>query len=82
MFDNFLRENFPKNIIRAKGFVKFESESEPTFFLFQSVGASRSLIPYTSPKKDFDHLTTRIVFIGKEIDRKSLRELLDSMITS
>lgn len=81
-FDGFLRDKFPRNIIRAKGFIKFHAETEPSFFLFQSVGASRSLIPYTSPKKDFDYETTRIVFIGKDIDKVSLFKEIESMLES
>jgi len=79
LFDRWLRDNFPKEVIRAKGFIRFKTDSKPDFFVFHAVGASKSLVPYTSQKSDFDYELTRIVFIGKNVNKDRIMEDLMKM---
>ena len=68
----FLKE-IPKNIIRAKGFLVLESK----LFLFQMVGANKSLTPYKlCGDSKLDEDMSYLIMIGKDLDRESILELL------
>lgn len=83
--DKWLQKSFPKNVVRAKGFLRLkvtnkelQTQSDGTgLFLFQMVGARKDLQPFISSKKDFDYKTSRLVLIGKEIDKKEIVEGLE-----
>lgn len=83
--DKWLQKSFPKNVVRAKGFLRLkvtnkelQTQTDGTgLFLFQMVGARKDLQPFISSKKDFDYKTSRLVLIGKEIDKKEIVEGLE-----
>lgn len=77
-FDTWLKKSFPKEAIRAKGFIKFD-EQMPNFYLLQVVGSTKSLKPYTSPDKEFDNTTSRIVFIGQNLPTEQLERELTTL---
>jgi G3E family GTPase len=63
--DKFFMGNFPKNVIRAKGFLKLDSK----IYLYQMVGANKVLTPYThQPNTKLDKESSYLVFIGKDLD--------------
>ncbi len=70
--DSWLQTSFPKNAIRAKGFLKLQTNSGENLFVFQLVGAGKSLKPFVPTRKDFDYNTSRIVLIGKDLDRAEI----------
>lgn len=70
--DAWLQTSFPKNVIRAKGFLKLQTNSGENLFVFQLVGAGKSLKPFEPTRKDFDYNTSRIVLIGKDLDKDGI----------
>lgn len=69
--DKFFLTSFPKNVIRAKGFLFLKEE----LYLFQMVGANKKITPYTlSENSKVEDKTSYLVFIGKNIDKKLLLE--------
>lgn len=70
-FQEFVLENFPKEIVRAKGFLKFSNQDYPTF-LFQMVGAKKILMPFAPSKETFNAKKSRVVFIGKNLDQDKI----------
>lgn len=85
--DNWIRTEFPKNVIRAKGFLKLNMSKldlnfngEYGLFLFQMVGARKSLEPFTKAKPDFDYSTSRLVLIGKDLDKTKIIEDLEKTV--
>jgi G3E family GTPase len=83
--DKWLQNSFPKNVVRAKGFLRLkvtnkelQTQADGTgLFLFQMVGARKDLHPFIPTKKDFDYQTTRFVLIGKNIDKNEILESLE-----
>ena len=70
--DNWLQTQFPENVIRAKGFLRLQTTNGENLFLFQMVGAGKSLKPFVPTRKDFDYKTSRIVLIGKSLDKEKI----------
>ncbi len=65
--DKFFLNEFPKNVIRAKGFIRMKSD----LYLFQMVGANKGLDKYVlSSNSKIDPNKSYIVFIGKDIDKE------------
>jgi G3E family GTPase len=72
--DQFFLKNFPKNIIRAKGFLNIDDK----YFLFQMVGANKQLSEHTLSKESkIDASKSYIIFIGKDIDKKLITEAME-----
>ncbi len=70
--DLWLQTQFPKDVIRAKGFLKLQTPKGENLYLFQMVGAGKSLKPFVPTRKDFDYDTSRIVLIGKNLDQEQI----------
>jgi G3E family GTPase len=69
--DIFFMTNFPKNVIRAKGFLKLDSN----IYLYQMVGANKALTPYTHQENTkLNKDSSYLVFIGKDLDSKFILE--------
>lgn len=77
-FQKFVLEDFPKEIVRSKGFLKFSNQDYPTF-LFQMVGAKKMLMPFSS-KKEFNAKKSRIVFIGKKLDKDGILKNMEECL--
>ncbi len=76
-FELYMKEGIPKSIYRAKGFVYFGIKGIEQKFIFQLVGARHTL------KLDDwrgQSPTTDLVFIGKDIDKISLKSDLNALI--
>jgi G3E family GTPase len=75
--DEFFLKNFPKNIIRAKGFLNIDDK----YFLFQMVGASKQLTEHTLSKDSkIDPTKSYIIFIGKDIDKDSINTSMNECV--
>ena len=72
--DIWMTSNFPKNCIRAKGILKLKigENSGSDMFLFQMVGASKMLIPFIPVRKNCDLSYSRLVLIGKNLDKNKI----------
>lgn len=81
--DDFFSKKLPKNIIRGKGFMNIDlgEDDGQKLFLFQMVGASKIIHPLEKVKENLDPQTTKIVFIGKDIDKQFLASELDSCLS-
>jgi G3E family GTPase len=77
-FQEWVLYNFPKNIVRSKGFLKSNNSHYPAF-LFQMVGAKRQLVPFVTQDQNFDKNKTRIVFIGKCLDVDHIKSEMKKM---
>jgi G3E family GTPase len=72
--DKYFLQHFPKNVIRAKGFLKLEGK----IFLFQMVGANKNLTPYThSPSTKLDPDISYLILIGKDLDKAMIIKSLE-----
>lgn len=72
--DIFFMSNFPKNVIRAKGFLKLDSN----IYLYQMVGANKALTPYTHQENTkLNKNSSYLVFIGKDLDSKHILEQME-----
>jgi G3E family GTPase len=78
--DAWLQNSFPKNVIRSKGFLKLQTNKGENLFLFQMVGAGKSLKPFIPTRKDFDYSTSRIVLIGKGLDKTQILKDLENTV--
>jgi G3E family GTPase len=78
-FQDFVLNNFPKNIVRSKGFLRFDNENYP-IFLFQMAGAKKTLLPFKTKRENFNAKKSRIVFIGKNLDKDLIKEKLEQVI--
>jgi G3E family GTPase len=76
--DEWLQTKFPENVIRAKGFLRLQTTKGESMFLFQMVGAGKSLKPFVPTRKDFDYQNSRIVLIGKGLDEAQILADLDN----
>ena len=72
-FQNFVNRQMPEAVYRAKGIVDLGSKGHNRKYIFQLVG-SRAEITWDNWSDEEPH--TQLVFIGKEIDKKSLTALL------
>jgi G3E family GTPase len=76
--DQFFLKNFPRNVIRAKGFLNIDDK----YFLFQMVGANKQLSEHTLSKDSkIDASKSYIIFIGKDIDKKLITEAMELCTT-
>ena len=76
--DYWLKNNFPTQAIRAKGILRLQTPNSVIAFVFQMVGANKSLTPltdYTTKQVDF----SSIVFIGKGLNKTQITDSLDTM---
>jgi G3E family GTPase len=77
--DNWLKNNFPPSVIRAKGILNLQTPNGTKTFVFQMVGANKSL----TPLEDFTKKTVKgsnLVLIGKGLNKKSILEGLESVV--
>lgn len=70
--DKWLQNSFPANCIRAKGLLNMKTSQGQGCFLFQMVGASKSLQPFESSSPEGQPNFSRMVLIGKGLDRESI----------
>ena len=78
--DNWLQNYFPTNVVRAKGLINIQmAENEQKMFLFQMIGAKRTLDLF-EPKKKVDVHTTRMVLIGKNLDKTVILNSLNKVL--
>jgi G3E family GTPase len=72
-----MKEGIPKSVYRAKGFVYFGIKGVEQKFIFQLVGARHTL-----KLDDWRGKTpsTDLVFIGKDIDKSSLKDDLATLV--
>lgn len=70
--DNWLQTKFPTNCIRAKGILLIKINNETGVYLFQMVGASKTLTPFKTDRKDVKLDFSRMVLIGKNLDQKNI----------
>jgi G3E family GTPase len=76
--DQFFLKNFPRNVIRAKGFLNIDDK----YFLFQMVGANKQLSEHTLSKNSkIDSSKSYIIFIGKDINKKLITEAMELCTT-
>jgi G3E family GTPase len=64
LLDSWLQDGIPTGVIRAKGILQLQLENKVGWFVFQMVGAHRSLVPFTG----VEPLQSTIVCIGKHIE--------------
>jgi G3E family GTPase len=76
--DEWMRNNFPPNCIRAKGLLRIKSpdEQKSGIYLFQMIGASKMLVPFKTTRKDIDLSFSRMVLIGQDMDEATTLENL------
>jgi G3E family GTPase len=77
--DNWLKNNFPPEVIRAKGILNLQTPTGTKTFLFQMVGANKSL----TTLEDFTKKSVKgsnLVLIGKGLNKKSILEGLESVV--
>jgi G3E family GTPase len=78
--DDWLINHFPKNVVRAKGLINIQlSETDTKMFLFQMIGAKR-LLDHFQPKKEIDMNTTRLVLIGKNLNKEEILNNLNLVL--
>ena len=70
--DNWLQTKFPTNCIRAKGILRIKIENKIEVYLFQMVGASKTLVPFKTDRKDVKLDFSTMVLIGKSLDEKNI----------
>jgi G3E family GTPase len=81
--DDWMQNKFPKNVIRAKGFLRLPipTDDQPFgIFLFQMVGSKKKLDQFTPTRPDFDKLKSIIVLIGKKINKTKVLEDLSKCV--
>lgn len=72
-FNKWVLEKFPAQAVRAKGILRIEIfPGQYGLFLFQMVGATRMLVPFIPKRQDFDTQKSRLVVIGKEMDKQQV----------
>lgn len=70
-FQAFIDHGLPDGIFRAKGLISLDAARSR--YVFQLCGARAAFEPYDGPVSE-----TQLVFIGRNIDRSTLRERLES----
>lgn len=78
-FAEWIKKDLPKNVYRAKGFL-CTNEKPYKHFLVQIVGGSKDIYAIMPSRENFDYKKSRLVFIGKRLDKeyieKSLKQVL------
>jgi G3E family GTPase len=69
--DSWLYNLFPKNVIRAKGILRIKTPTGTQNFLFQMVGANKTLVPLSEFTKTIPDTST-LVMIGKDLDKTQI----------
>lgn len=73
--DEWMQNRFPKNVIRAKGFLRLPIPLQHNpigNFLFQMVGSKKQLTPFVSTRKDFNSEKSVLVLIGKHLHKENI----------
>ena len=70
--DSWLKNQFPANCIRAKGILRLKTPGGINNYLFQMVGASKTLVPFSTKRKDVNLDFSRMVLIGKDLDSEKI----------
>jgi G3E family GTPase len=70
--DDWLQHNFPHNVVRAKGFLRLVIQGQEGLYLFQMAGAQKKLEPFTATREGFDYTKSRIVLIGKGLEKEKI----------
>jgi G3E family GTPase len=73
--DDWLRLRFPENVVRAKGIINLKKGEGSKYYVFQMVGAGKSLYPFEKTT-DF----SRMVLIGKDLDKAKIIKDLENCI--
>jgi G3E family GTPase len=76
--DAWLYNNFPANAIRSKGILRLKTPKGIENFVFQMVGANKSLVPMSEMTSTIPAQSV-MVFIGKNLDKKLILESLESV---
>ena len=71
--DSWLYNLFPKSVIRAKGILRIKTPTGTQNFLFQMVGANKTLVPLVEFTKTIPDTST-LVMIGKALDKTQIIE--------
>jgi G3E family GTPase len=69
--DSWLYNLFPKNVVRAKGILRIKTPTGTQNFLFQMVGANKTLVPLLEFTKTIPDTST-LVMIGKDLDKTKI----------
>jgi G3E family GTPase len=79
--DNWLKNQFPSNCVRAKGLLNLPTINKETgCFLFQMVGASKILTPFQTKRQDVNLKFSRMVLIGKKLNKEEILTNLNACI--
>lgn len=79
--DNWLQFKFPEGCVRSKGLILLKvNEEKNGLYLFQMIGASKMLTEFITTKTDIDLTYTRLVFIGKNLDKSQLTSDLNNCL--
>lgn len=79
--DNWLKNNFPPTCIRAKGILRLQTPQGVNNYIFQMVGASKTLVPFQTKREDVRTDFSRMVLIGKDLDsKKIIQDLQECLI--
>ena len=77
-FQEFVNQQMPIEVYRAKGIVDLGHKGHDRKYIFQLVGA-RSEIAWENWRDD-EPPTTHLVFIGRDVDEAALRGLLENCV--
>ena len=80
-FNEWVTNTMPEEIIRAKGFLCFDSVYF-NFFLFQMVGSKKMLTPFAPANMNFDAKRSRVVFIGKNLPKQKILQAMESCVST
>lgn len=76
-FYDWIENHYPREIIRAKGYIRFFDRPEETI-LFEQAGNSVAITPV--PSVEDSEQGSQIVFIGKQLEEEKLKESLNACI--
>jgi G3E family GTPase len=76
--DSWLYNLFPKNVIRSKGILRIKTPTGTQNFLFQMVGANKTLTPLVEFTKNTPESST-LVMIGRDLDKTKIIEDLKNV---
>ncbi len=77
--DYWLKTHFPNEAIRAKGILQLQTPTGPKSFVFQMVGANKTLVPleeYTNKKIDYSCM----VLIGNNLNEQEILKTLNDLL--
>ncbi|MCX8035004.1 MAG: GTP-binding protein [Candidatus Dojkabacteria bacterium] len=78
-FAEWIKESLPRNVYRAKGFL-CTNEKPYKYFLLQVVGGSKDIYAIMPSRENFDYKRSRLVFIGKDLDKDYLERSLKQVL--